>query len=480
MFLRVCGRRRASALVTALAVLIVLSFLLLQLHGRFGERFIQFRSGADSETGSPHWAPGLPLDYHPDNISEPLWCQDRFGARYLGNAAKSAVSLCSGESTSRFTCFSSRTADGSTRVDAMCHGRGAVFDHSLRQFRLGCEPRPLTSDELARRVPDITDGLPRYWYDTGPGNVMEETVLLNKTAPAGRPQVTTILVKREGSGNPWHSLMEIMSLSWSLDVLQMSLDAETGEPFTTPRSGAKMQVVLIDEHEDGPYIELWRLFATMPIRRISDLNASEPASDIIIPFAGGSNTLWQGDWEDLLCRDSALVKTFVSRALALYKVITPAKNEAKVKVTFVRRTNTRRLVDEDAHMQALRDRISHMELRIVDFGTIPFAQQLEIARETDLLVGVHGAGLTHSMFLQPGSAVLEILPEGLQHRGFRNLAQMLGIDYFSTHAKMSGDATGDDRWQFNNVVIDQQRLVDLVNSGVERLANGGRKSHGVI
>ncbi|OAQ79510.1 hypothetical protein VFPFJ_09996 [Purpureocillium lilacinum] len=280
---------------------------------------------------------------------------------------------------------------------------------------------------------------------------MEEAVLLNKTVPAGRSQVTTILVKREGSGHPWHSLMEIMSLSWSLDVLQMSLDAETGEPFITPKSGANMQVVLIDKHEDGPYIDLWRLFATMPIRHISDLNASEPASDIIIPFAGGSNTLWQGDWEDLLCRDSALVKTFVSRALALYKVITPTKNDSKIMVTYVRRTNTRSLVDEDAHMQALRDRISHMELRIVDYGIIPFAQQLEIARETDFLVGVHGAGLTHSMFLQPGSAVLEILPEGLQHRGFRNLAQMLGIDYFSTHAKMSGDATGDDRWQFNNV-----------------------------
>ncbi|KAK4071564.1 hypothetical protein Purlil1_13375 [Purpureocillium lilacinum] len=452
----------------------------MQLHGHFSGIFAQFRSGADAKIVSLHKAPGLPLDHHPDSASEPLWCQDRFGARYLGNAAKSALSLCSRESSSRFTCFMSRTAHESARVDAMCHGRGAVFDESLRQFRLGCEPRPLTSDELARRVPNITDGLPRYWYETGPGVVMEKAVLLDKTVPAGRPQITTILVKREGSDHPWHSLMEIMSLSWSLDVLQRSVDAETGESFITPKSGAKMQVVLIDKHEEGPYIDMWRLFATMPIRRISDLNASEPASNIIIPFAGGSNTLWQGDWEELLCRDSTLVKTFVSRVLALYKVVTPTKHDSKVIVTFVRRTNTRKLVDEDAHMQALRDRISHMELRIVDFGTIPFAQQLEIAQQTDLLVGVHGAGLTHSMFLQPGSAVLEILPEGLQQRGFRNLAQMLGIDYFSAHARVCGDATGEDRWQFNNVAIDQQRLVSLVNNGVERWANSDRKSHDVI
>ncbi|UKZ48001.1 hypothetical protein TrVGV298_002237 [Trichoderma virens] len=108
-----------------------------------------------------------------------------------------------------------------------------------------------------------------------------------------------------------------------------------------------------------------------------------------------------------------------------------------------------------------------MVLNVIDFGGIPFSEQIQIVRETDLLVGVHGAGLTHLMFLQPGSAVLEILPEGLQHKGFRNLAQMLGIGFFRAHAKMHGDASGDNQWQFDAVELDQRRLIDLINIGCE-------------
>ncbi|KAK4059700.1 hypothetical protein Purlil1_14331 [Purpureocillium lilacinum] len=116
-------------------------------------------------------------------------------------------------------------------------------------------------------------------------------------------------------------------------------------------------------------------------------------------------------------------------------------------------------------MEAIRKAIPHIKLSVVDFATIPFAEQLKIVRGTDLLVGVHGAGLTHLMFLQPGSAVLELLPEGLQHKGFRNLSQMLGIVYFRTHIKMHGDASGDDQWQFDAVEVDQHQLLDLINYG---------------
>ncbi|KAJ6439151.1 hypothetical protein O9K51_08561 [Purpureocillium lavendulum] len=271
-----------------------------------------------------------------------------------------------------------------------------------------------------------------------------------------------------------------MSLSWSLDLLQMSIDDQTGEPFITPQSGAMTQVVITDKNEDGPFIDLWKLFAKMPIRRIEELNASEPVSNLIIPFAGGSSPLWQGDWVDLLCQDSSLVKTFVARALAWYNVVTPVKDDPSVIVTYIRRLNTRKLLDEDIHMQALREAIPHMKLNAVDFAAVPFAEQLRIVRGTDLLLGVHGAGLTHLMFLQPGSAVIEIIPEGFQHKGFRNLAQMLGLGYFRTHTKMHGDASGNDQWQFDAVEIDQEKLIELVKYGVKSQYNKGKKSYDIV
>jgi len=74
-----------------------------------------------------------------------------------------------------------------------------------------------------------------------------------------------------------------------------------------------------------------------------------------------------------------------------------------------------------------------MDLEVVDFEHLSSPQQLRIIRETDLLIGIHGAGLTHTMFLPPGAALFEILPGNVGKRGFRNLAQMLGHGYQRAH-----------------------------------------------
>jgi hypothetical protein len=57
-----------------------------------------------------------------------------------------------------------------------------------------------------------------------------------------------------------------------------------------------------------------------------------------------------------------------------------------------------------------------------------------VVRRTDILMGVHGAGLTHGMFIPPGSAIVEILPPGVTYKGFRDMAKPLGHNHFSSHA----------------------------------------------
>ena len=54
-----------------------------------------------------------------------------------------------------------------------------------------------------------------------------------------------------------------------------------------------------------------------------------------------------------------------------------------------------------------------------------------MARDSDVLVGMHGAGLTHTMFMEEGrGALVEIQPDRLCHWGFRNVAKMTGHAYF--------------------------------------------------
>ena len=48
------------------------------------------------------------------------------------------------------------------------------------------------------------------------------------------------------------------------------------------------------------------------------------------------------------------------------------------------------------------------DVRVVDFARLTFAEQLREVREADLLVGIHGAGLSHVMFMSDGATLVEL------------------------------------------------------------------------
>ena len=67
---------------------------------------------------------------------------------------------------------------------------------------------------------------------------------------------------------------------------------------------------------------------------------------------------------------------------------------------------------------------------------LPMQNQLEIASTTDIFIGMHGAGMTHMMFLPKHAAVLEIFPKdfkvGRPHFiCFQKIAQWRGLKYDS-------------------------------------------------
>ncbi|OAF60382.1 hypothetical protein VC83_03265 [Pseudogymnoascus destructans] len=92
---------------------------------------------------------------------------------------------------------------GQERTDTMCFGRSANFNATAQKFNLGCDRRTLQGQE-ASRMPQLDDF--RYWYGTGPRAVLNDRVVLDPSVTIVEPARNfTILVKREGSHNPWHS-----------------------------------------------------------------------------------------------------------------------------------------------------------------------------------------------------------------------------------------------------------------------------------
>ncbi|KAL1865668.1 hypothetical protein Daus18300_007044 [Diaporthe australafricana] len=263
----------------------------------------------------------------------------------------------------------------------------------------------------------------------------------------------TILIKREGTASFWDSLMEVLSMTLSVDMLRMSSDSRSGDPFiTVPADMPRTQVIILDEFPEGPVYNLWSLFAGSAPVRIGDILDDEvraeallSAHTAIIPLPGGSNPLAQIGEDDVPgCHNSALARTFARRVLQNYGVLHPQGGNSiseVVRVTFIARTGTRRIRNIDHLLQALHRAFPNIIAQAVDFAAIPMSDQLQIVQSTDILVGAHGAGLSHIMFMREGKgAVVEIQPAGLSeldHQArYKNLAAMMGQEYFLAEAEV--------------------------------------------
>lgn len=189
-----------------------------------------------------------------------------------------------------------------------------------------------------------------------------------------------------------------------------------------------------------------------------------------MPLAGGGNPFRQGDWDVLNCTDSPLLHAFSQRVLRHYRAEdSPKQPDDPLVVTFIDRTTKRRLVNQAELLDALHLHHPDIQLNVVDFAQLSFTEQLAIDRSTDILVGVHGAGLTHGMFLPRDSVLVEIQPFGFKHKGFLNMAAMLGHAYFKAESvddRTKTGAHGD--WQADDVYIPPDTFLELVGQAIKK------------
>lgn len=443
----------------------------------FADHFVG--SGPGSPLLPPNTSPLLlPDDYGHLHDDSPH-CASLLGLEYLMELRRSRATYCT-DAAFQFTCFHSQIEQNS-RTDSFCVGNAAQIDQALGRFKIGCEmvePRTIELNESS--VP--LDKFTQYWYETGPNAIIKEFVEfephIQSLSPSRENGTNIILIKREGTANPWHSLMEIMSLSMSLDVLQITPSDRPGQEglaLLTPEDGDNTQVVILDDKDDGPYFDLWRLFAKRPTIRLSDVPAETNIRDIIIPLAGGSNPVWRGDWEPHDCGHSDLLRTFSRRILRHLDVAedTGASRDSVV-VTFVHRVGTRKLEDIEGHITALKHRYTdtHASINLIDLATLSLAEQVSIVHNSDVLAGVHGAGLTHGMWMRERSVMVEILPADLNHKGFRNLAGALGHSYFSAHGSATEEHSGN--WQNDDVALDRDKFIEIMDLAIKSMYNTGR------
>jgi protein O-GlcNAc transferase len=113
------------------------------------------------------------------------------------------------------------------------------------------------------------------------------------------------------------------------------------------------------------------------------------------------------------------------------QIAEPPKSD-KIKITFLARRNyqaylnhngqvTRKWVNEQELVDALKTAFPDYELQVVDFGKMSYRAQIESVISCQVFVGVHGAGLSHALFLPQNGVLLEAPAPGRGNH-FPNIA----------------------------------------------------------
>ena len=279
------------------------------------------RSAEDSLLSSK-----LPSEYHVSSKAQP-YCSQRFGVEYLGTLSNSTSQHCSSASRSSLTCFHSQTHQ-TGRIDSFCIGgpTSLTNDHP-RKLSLNCRLQE-DGDVYGKATPRLSQ-FPSYWYETGPRLLFNRYIEISEKAmapalsSASQRSFSILVTREEIVTNLWHTLMQIWSLYMTIDVLRVTADPRTRKTFFDDGDARNTQVIIFDKYEEGPFIELWQLFARKPILRWENVTTAQmEGQDIIVPLPGHSNPFWEGDWTVHECGKSDLLETFSSRILSHFNIST--------------------------------------------------------------------------------------------------------------------------------------------------------------
>lgn len=246
------------------------------------------------------------------------------------------------------------------------------------------------------------------------------------------------LITRNNNLNPYHCSEDwvFAYLVWAILKLQ---------PSTT-------RVMFMDLMLPGPYNEFWNSVMTdgklmPPFHQWRDSKIAEGKKTICLRHAifnppGSGSPVTKDKSFDSKCRDNAVVQAFGAYTLLKMGVVVPVRlPKQPLAATFISRKdykfntnmNMQRKIDNEAEVaNAVQAALgSAVVVSRVDFAEKSWKEQLETDVSTDILIGVHGAGMTQLLFLPKHAAVIEMFTPGTSaNHHYHNLANWAGKLYF--------------------------------------------------
>ena len=407
--------------------------------------------------------PEFPADYDLSPGRE--MCDRMYGRGYFRHIDRHQHPYCESTSSSSLQCFSAprlpfpwQSQWTSDAGDPICIARGVFFDpggDDKKYFRAHCNPRDFAAERqrllLAPEnatnpvdpstdlsgVPNLAD-LAEYWGGSGVGGELQAHWDFGGGARGCNANANNgewlLVVRREATPNIFHKLMNLWQTMVTLDALQVARNSATGRPWMTKEDVASMQIVFDDNEPQEALDDWWRMLNGKAPAHAETLPPRSCYGNVVLPLAGSSSPFWAALLEKVHhepCQEPFLIDAFrrrVFRHLDLVPRAADALPNEHPTITFVNRTQNRKLYDADGLLAKVRARHPESLVRSVDLAGLTLREQVALAAETDVFVGHHGAGLMHLLFLPADAAVVEITSS--RGRKFRSVSRLRGLAHF--------------------------------------------------
>ncbi|XP_075214327.1 EGF-domain O-GlcNAc transferase isoform X2 [Lycorma delicatula] len=135
------------------------------------------------------------------------------------------------------------------------------------------------------------------------------------------------------------------------------------------------------------------------------------------------------------CEKSGLFHAFSKHILHRLKIPDLPRKSSKIHITLLsRNTDYRNIMNEDELIEGLKNNSNYYVRRVTYNRNMHFKKQLEITHNTDILIGMHGAGLTHLLFLPDWGVVFELY-NCEDENCYLDLARLRGVKYITWQDK---------------------------------------------
>lgn len=213
----------------------------------------------------------------------------------------------------------------------------------------------------------------------------------------------TILVVRYEYANLYHTMTD-----WYNAFLLMEFFNKTQ---------TETNILIVDGHPLGALDSVWSVLFNSS-RRISGQSMRTKYSQIVWNTLGYNSLMM-----DHYAPNIPLIEEFRTFFLSSFRIAeTRTLDCDRISILFIWRRDyvahprnpsgsiSRKIQNEEELVITLRQNFPTFTVKGIQIDLFEMDQQLKFVTETDILIGMHGAGLTHTMFLPKHAGMIELLP----------------------------------------------------------------------